>query len=211
MSEGHTVYVVDDNNGMRRSLRLMLAEAGYLVRTFESGPEFLEAAEHLPSGLVLLDLRMAGLDGLQTLQLILKKFSKFACVMITGHGDVERAVESIKNGAKDFLEKPFREDALLAVLEREFAALESAAKLAEVERQARALVGSLSRRERDVFLRMVRGLQNKTIAHELGLSVRTVEMHRARVMQRLRCTTLAGVINLAIHSGDAVNPPVDGS
>lgn len=211
MSEGRTVYVVDDNNGMRRSLRLMLAEAGYLVRTFESGSEFLEAAQHLPSGLVLLDLRMAGLDGLQTLNLILKDFSKFACVMITGHGDVERAVESIRSGAKDFLEKPFREEALLAVLEREFVALASSAKLDEAERNARALVGALSRRERDVFLRMARGLQNKTIAHELGLSVRTVEMHRARVMQRLRCTTLASVINLAICSGDAAIPPSGGS
>lgn len=211
MPDGHTVYIVDDNSEMRRSLRVMLTEAGYAVRAFPSGVDFLNNASDLASGLVLLDLRMPGLNGLQTLNAILDRFPKFACVMITGHGDIELAVEAIKNGAKDFLEKPFREKALLVILERELAALASSAKLGEVERRAKALVGTLSRREREVFLRIIRGHQNKAIAHELGLSVRTVEMHRARVMQRLRCNTLVGMINLAIHSGESVDSPAEGS
>jgi two-component system response regulator FixJ len=204
MPAGQIVYVIDDNADMRRSTQLMLNGSGYLVQSFATGIEFLEQASELGSGVVLLDLRMPGLDGLQVLRTLMRNHSRFACIIITGHGEIEIAVEAIKLGAKDFLEKPFREAALLEILEREFRALEAMIAMESTRRKARSLMARLTPREREVLDGMVRGKPNKTIAYELGLSIRTVEMHRANAMKKLECDSLAEAVGLAMQSGDEI-------
>ena len=205
MRDGHAVYVIDDNSEIRKSTRLMLSASGYEVSCFASGVDFLEHAADLRSGVVLLDLRMPGLDGLQVLRAVIRDYSRFACIIITGHGEIQIAVEAIKLGAKDFLEKPFKEAAILEILEREFRILDAGQESETVRRKAESLVARLTPRERDVFHGMANGLPNKAIAFQLGISIRTVEMHRANVMDRLNCKSLAEVVSLAIHSGEAMD------
>ena len=204
MPAGQVVYVVDDNAEMRRSTQLMLAASGYAVRGFTAGVDFLEHAAVLDPGVVLLDLRMPGLDGLQVLRTLIQNHSCFACIIVTGHGDIEIAVEAIKLGAKDFLEKPFREAALLGILEREFRALETMVDKESARRKAGTLMARLTPREREVLSGVVKGKPNKTVAHELGLSTRTVEMHRANAMKKLGCDSLAEAVSLAMQSGEEV-------
>ena len=204
MPAGQVVYVIDDNADMRRSTQLMLSASGYVVRCFAAGIDFLEHASDLSPGVVLLDLRMPGLDGLQVLRTLIRNHPCFACIIITGHGDIEIAVKAIKLGAKDFLEKPFREAALLEILDREFRALEVMIELESTRRKAGTLMARLTPREREVFSGMVKGKPNKAIAYELGLSIRTVEMHRANAMKKLGCDSLAEAVSLAMQSDEEV-------
>jgi two-component system, LuxR family, response regulator FixJ len=198
------VYIIDDDAEIRRSTQLMLEASGYVVRSFTGGVEFLNFAGELNPGVVLLDLRMPGLDGLHVLRSLIPNYAYFACIIITGHGDIEIAVQAIKLGAKDFLEKPFREAALLKSLKREFRALDVVIESESSRQKAATLMARLTRREREVLNRVVKGRPNKAIAHELGLSIRTVEMHRANAMKKLGCDSLAEAVSLALHSGDEV-------
>ena len=203
---GRAIYVVDDSADMRHSMQLMLAGAGYAVEAFCSGASFLERADLLPGGLVLLDLRMPDINGLEVLSELTARYSRFSCLIFSGHGEIELAVRAIKTGARDFIEKPFREEALLEILEREFDALDANHSLDLVRHSATLLVAKLTNRERQVFQGMARGLSNKLIAHQLGISARTVEMHRANMMERLKCDSLAEVVSIALHSGEDITP-----
>ncbi|HKT76317.1 MAG TPA: response regulator, partial [Sphingobium sp.] len=179
MSEPYPIYVVDDDAAIRRSLSFLLKTSGYAVHCFEGGAPFLKAAADLAPGCVLLDVRMPDIDGLEVHRDLRARGIMLPVVIMTGHGDIDMAVGAMKAGASDFVEKPFDKAALLACIE-------SARKLTVAERgasaraqEARARLNALTERERDVLDGLVEGLPNKTIAYDLGISPRTVEIHRA--------------------------------
>lgn len=195
------VYIVDDESSVRQAIVFSLQTAGFSVRPFASGRDFLDATNALTAGCVLLDLRMPELGGLAVMDELGDKRRKFPCIAITGYGDVSTAVEAMKHGAKDFLEKPFTDLILLHALENVFSTFENDVKLDLVYSQAVNLVGSLSRRERETLQGLVDGLSNKAVAIQLGLSVRTVEMHRRNVKDRLGVKSLAEATRLAVLAG----------
>ncbi len=200
------IYVIDDNAEMRRSMHLMLSGAGYNIETFALGASFLEAAARLPCGIVLLDLRMPDADGLEVLGELTSRYPQFPCLIFSGHGEIELAVKALRGGARDFIEKPLREEALFQIIEREFRSMDVHCSLRSVKDSAVKLVSKLTERERQVFQGLARGLSNKLIAHRLGISIRTVEMHRANLMNRLECQSVAEVVAIALHSGEDITP-----
>ena len=189
------IHVLDDDPGVRRSLDRLLRSVGYEVRLYDSAFALIEAAPGL-SGCILLDVRMPDMDGLEVQERIRDK-SSCPVILMTGHGDVAMAIQAIKAGAVDFLEKPFPEDKLLNAIDSAFRqagvrhveaiALDSARKMA-----------GLSRREREVLEALVLGEAHKAIAHKLGISVRTVELHRTRMLRRLGTRRLSDAIKVAV-------------
>lgn len=195
-----SVYIVDDNEYVRRFIEDVLSSAGYQFAAFEDGASFLDQVPSLESGVVLLDLRMPGLGGLEVLQRLSPDLDRFAPIMVTAHGDVDIAVQAMKSGARDFLQKPFSEQVLLDMVAKEAERLH--ALLDRAPASADRLAG-MSTRERQVALALSRGLSNKQVAQELNISVRTVEMHRARAMQRLGCRSFAEFLSAVLQSGDS--------
>jgi two-component system response regulator FixJ len=205
MTEPALVHVVDDDQGVRDSLAFLLQSAGFAVRTYESANAFLAVAPGLASGCVLTDVRMpGGMDGLALQRRLATLGGSLAVVVMTGHADVPIAVEALKAGARDFLEKPFNEDRLLVVVREALAV----SQRAEQEHQASAgiavRVASLTPREREVLQRLVEGLPNKTIAYDLGTSPRTVEVQRARVMEKMGARSLAELVRMVLAMERAV-------
>lgn len=200
MSSRRWVYIVDDNSDMRQSTQLLLETAGFEAKSFASGDDFLDRAGDLAPGIVLADLRMPGMDGLQLIDRLCERHTHLSCILITGHAEIEIAVSAIKKGAKDLLEKPFSEDCLFSILEREFQNFESSQDELDVSANAKSRINRLTEREHQVLEGLVNGLSNKLIAHALGISVRTVEMHRANLMDRLQCRNLAEVLVLAMDA-----------
>ncbi|HEV7267781.1 MAG TPA: response regulator [Falsiroseomonas sp.] len=198
----HCAYVVDDGAAVRRSLSLLLRSAGYEVETFADGEAFLEAATaELPFGCVLLDVRMPGLDGLSVQRRLSERRLPHPVIVISAHGDVPLAVQAMKAGACDFIEKPFEgEDILHAVeaaLEHGSAAQAEAREAAE----AAARIACLSAREGEVLQGLVAGRQNKVIAQHLGISPRTVEIHRGNLMGKLGARSLPEAVRMALAAG----------
>lgn len=196
------VYVVDDDSSVRRSTSILLSTAGFASRPFVSGTDFLEEVARLRPGVVLLDLRMPELDGLSILKQLPEPVRPLLpVVVITGHGDLPTAVRAMKIGARDFLEKPFEEAALIQVLDSAFVDLQ--ASMAEQSRRGdqRALMSQLTEREFDVLRALAQGHPNKVVAHQLGISVRTVEMHRAKLFDRLGVRALAEAVKIAYEAG----------
>ncbi|KRA81195.1 response regulator transcription factor [Altererythrobacter sp. Root672] len=191
------VYLVDDDNAVRRAVSFMLRTADYDVTTFKSGDEFVKESDTLSPGCVLLDVRMPGIDGLEAQRLIAHKGSVLPVVIMTGHGDIAMAVQAMKSGAVDFLEKPFEKAMLVSALEQGWLRLEKSDRLRLRSTEAAAQLEILSPRERDVLNGMVEGLPNKAIAHDLGISPRTVEIHRANVMSKLGVKSLSEALRLA--------------
>ncbi|MEG3179526.1 response regulator transcription factor [Sphingomonas sp. LT1P40] len=191
------VYVVDDDSMIRRSLSFALGTAGFAVRPFASGNDFIDELSALPLGCVLLDLRMPGMDGFALLDLLHNSHCDLPVIVMTGHGDVVTAVRAMKAGARDFIEKPFDDAALRDMLEQTFEHLADGVPSANIRAQARARLAALTPREFDVLRALAGGLPNKVIADRLTLSVRTVEMHRANMMDRLGLTSLADLLRLA--------------
>ena len=197
------VYIVDDDDGVRDSLQILLEASGYRARGFASPRDFLDAVGMIDFGCLLVDLQMPGMDGLE-LQHRLKALNvKLPVVVVTAHGDIATAVEAMRAGAIDFLEKPFTDDAILASIRRALAErpkpkAEDQARLAILER-----LKILSPREREVLDGMVAGHPNKVIAFNLSLSPRTVEIHRARVMDKMQARSLSELVRLAIAAGIA--------
>lgn len=197
--ETRCVHVVDDEPPVRRSLALLLGAEGYAVETYGSGETFLEAASgQLEFGCVLLDLRLPGLDGLAVQRVLRERRLAHPVILITAHGDVPIAVQAMKLGASDFIEKPFSgEDivrAVAAALERGCA---TQADVREVS-EAAARLATLSCREAEVLQGLVAGRQNKVIARDLGISPRTVEIHRKNLMEKLRVRSLPEAVRLAL-------------
>jgi two-component system response regulator FixJ len=197
MSADRTVYVVDDDAAVRRSLERLLHIAGFRVVLYDSSSAFLEAARGLSAGCVLLDIQMPGVDGLEVQAALNRLGVPLSVIVMTAHGGVARAVQAMKAGAVDFLEKPFDDETLFNGIE---AALARAGRCVGDREpvQAAQRIATLSPREREVLDRLVAGRPNKLIAFDLGISVRTVEVHRARMMERLGTKQFADAIRLAV-------------
>lgn len=198
MAEPLLVHVVDDDEAVRDLLGLLLEAAGFAVRTYGSATAFLAAASDQTAGCLVTDVRMPELDGLGLQRRLNARGLRLPVIVMTGHGDVPIAVEALKAGAADFLEKPFDDEQLLAAVRNALAAGErihhEAAAVAAIARR----LASLTPRERDVLGKLVAGLPNKTIAYDLGCSPRTVEVHRARVMEKMGSRSLAELVRMAI-------------
>ena len=193
------VHVVDDDPAIRDSLAFLLQSAGLAVRTYDSPAAFLAVAPRLTSGCVLTDVRMPGdMDGLALQRRLTALDCGLAVVVMTGHADVPIAVEALKAGARDFLEKPFDEARLLAVVQEALAASQRSQQENQAVAGIAARLTSLTPREHDVLQRLVAGLPNKTIAYDLGTSPRTVEVQRARVMEKMGARSLAELVRMVL-------------
>ena len=195
------VHIVDDEDAVRTSLATLLEIHGFSTRVYTSGTEFLNRIDPAAPGCALIDLKMPGLDGLGLLQKMADSNIKVPVVMMTGFGEVATAVKAMKAGAADFLEKPLDEAELLTILNRLLSNSRVTAELEARKEQAHGRLARLTERERDVFNGLVVGKTNKRIALDLGISPRTVEIHRARVMEKLEATTLSDVVRLALVLG----------
>jgi len=201
MPGDHHVYIVDDDDAVRDSLSVLLEAIGHRVRTFALAQEFLDAAPTLPAGCLIADIRMPEMDGLE-LQRHLNDLSlNFPMIVITGHGDVPLAVRAMKAGALDFIEKPFATPTILASVEAALSRLDAAERQDPAAVAAQAKLTLLSPREREVLDGLLAGLPNKTIAYNLAISPRTVEIHRARVMDKMGARSLSELIRLALAAG----------
>jgi two-component system, LuxR family, response regulator FixJ len=198
---GRTVYVVDDDRDVRRSLSFILASDEIRSYPFASGNDFLEALPDLDPGCVLLDLRMPEMDGFAVMGKMAERFVDWPVIVMTGHGEVPIAVRAMKHGAVDFIEKPFTEEALHNSLNNGMALLAAREEQGQRRRRAHERVDLLTVREREVLQALLNGHSNKTIAKNLGISLRTVEMHRGNMMDRLEVGSLAEALTLAIEAG----------
>jgi two-component system response regulator FixJ len=196
LSPDRTVHVVDDDAAVRRSLERLLDTAGFHVVSYDSSSAFLQTARGLAAGCVLLDIQMPGVDGLEVQSVLNRLRVPLSVIVMTAHGDVASAVQAMKAGAVDFLEKPFDDKTLLNAIE---AALAKAGRRVGDREPVKAaqLIATLSPRERDVLDGLLAGRPNKVIAFDLGISVRTVEVHRARMMERLGTRRLADAVRFA--------------
>lgn len=196
------VHVVDDDAAMRDSLRLLLEASGYTVRTFDSASKFL-ASEPTGLGCVLTDVRMPEIDGLALLRRLREQGVQLPVIVMTGQGDIAIAVQAMKAGAIDFLEKPFDDATLIEAVGKAQKQSEKLHEVAEVSAEAAGRLATLTHREREVFDLLVAGLPTKAIANALGASPRTIEVHRARVFEKLRAHSLPDLVRLLL----AAEPP----
>ena len=197
------VYVVDDDDAFRDSLRWLLESGGYRVEAYESSERFLDACQPVGGACLVLDVRMQGKTGLELQQELRHRAVNLPVIFVTGHGDVPMAVNALKNGAFDFIEKPFKDDVLLALIGKAVEA-RAAARFDEAQRQTTAArLATLTPREREIMERVIAGKRNKIIADELGISVKTVEIHRGRVMEKMGAASLAALMQMvAPHGGE---------
>jgi len=200
MSKGN-VYVIDDDEAMRDSLHFLLDSSGYQVKLFDTATSFLEALPKLEFGCVVSDVRMPGIDGIELLKRMKAANSMFPILIMTGHGDVPLAVEAMKLGAVDFLEKPFEDDRLTAMIETAIRQVEPAVKNEAVAHDIATRIATLSPRERQVMNGLIAGLSNKLIAREYDISPRTIEVYRANVMTKMQAGSLSELVRLAMRAG----------
>lgn len=201
MTARRLVYLVDDDDAVRRSAGFMLKTSGYEVEAYSSGIEFLKHAKQAAPGCILLDVRMPGMDGLEVQRELNAQGVSLPVIVLTGHGDVTVAVTAMKAGALDFIEKPFEKAALVGALEEGFAQLERADRSKGRAAEANVRLKALTAREHDVLLGLVKGHPNKTIAYDLGISPRTVEIYRANLMTKLGVQSLSEVLRIAFVAG----------
>lgn len=194
------VHVIDDDSAMRDSLTFLLDTAGLEAKTYESAVDFLEAGEPTP-GCIVTDVRMPDMNGLELVRRLKEREVSLPVIMITGHGDVPLAVEAMKAGVLDFLEKPFDDEALLAAIRAALAATHDPAGQDEERRRFHELLEQLSPREKDVLRGVVAGKPNKVVAFELGISPRTVEVYRANVMTKTGAGSLSELVRMALLAG----------
>jgi len=194
------VYVVDDDEGVRDSLQYLLEASQYKVYTFASAEHFLAQFDPHAIAVLILDVRMPGMSGLQLQEELIARRAALPIVFITGHGDVSMAVATMKKGAVDFIEKPFNQADLKALVDRLLVQARERAAAAERERMNAALLARLTAREQQVLERIVAGRLNKQIAADLGISIKTVEAHRANIMDKLEANTVADLMRVALRS-----------
>lgn len=195
------VYVVDDDDAVRDSLQALLESRGFTVEAFVSAESFLAADRAKRASCALVDLRMAGMDGIALLERLRADGDRLPILLITGHGDVPIAVRAMQAGAADFIEKPYSNETLLAsiarVIEKETAAAQRSPQAVE----AASRIADLTPREREVLEQLVLGHPNKIIAHQLDISPRTVEIHRANLMKKMQADSLSHLVRMALAAG----------
>lgn len=201
MSEKRLIHIVDDEESIRKSAGFMLRTSGFDVKAYPSGVDFLKHAKNADAGCVLLDIRMPEMDGLEVQAAMSDRGIGFPVIVLTGHGDISIAVQAMKGGAIDFLEKPFEKAQLLGAIDAAFGRLDSKEDAVASEQNANIRIAALTPRERDVLRGLVRGHPNKTIAYDLGISPRTVEVHRANVMTKLEVRSLSEALRIAFAAG----------
>ncbi len=196
--ERQRVYIVDDDEPMRDSLVWLLESHGFAIEAYPSGESFLEAYREEMRGCLVLDVRMPGMSGLELHERIIARRATLPVIFITGHGDVPMAVSALKKGAVDFLEKPFGDDEILRLIER-CLKMEAAERDEQVHQErVRERLATLTGREREVMDLVVGGKLNKQIADELGISIKTVEVHRARVMEKMAVGSVAELVQAVV-------------
>ena len=198
-----TVYVVDDDEAVRDSLQWLLEGKGYRVRCFDSAESFLGRYDAREVACLIVDIRMDGMTGLELQNRLIEARSPLPIVFITGHGDVPMAVDTMKKGAMDFIQKPFKEDQLLGLVERMLEHANDSFSDYQLAVNRDALLSKLTLRESQVLERIVAGRLNKQIADDLGISIKTVEAHRANIMEKLSANTVADLLKIALGQ----NPP----
>lgn len=191
------IHLVDDDGAVRRAAGFMLKTSGFQVKSYESGVELLKSTSELDAGCILLDIRMPGMDGLEVQQALRDKGVMLPVIIMTGHGDVSLAVKAMKAGAIDFIEKPFEKETLLGAIDQGMRRLRQAETGRDLAMEANARLQVLTSRERDVLEGLAKGLPNKTIAYDLGISPRTVEIHRANLMAKLKVRSLSEALRIA--------------
>jgi two-component system response regulator FixJ len=194
--------LVDDDASVRRSVGFMLKTSGHQVQAYESGVELLKSSSQLERGCILLDIRMPGMDGLEVQQALQEKGVGLPVIIMTGHADVGLAVKAMKAGAVDFIEKPFEKMTLLSSLDEGFRRISQREVTGERRKDAEVKLQALTPRERDVLNGLAHGLPNKTIAYDLGISPRTVEIHRANLMTKLGVRSLSEALRIAFAARD---------
>ncbi len=201
MNDIRLVHLVDDDEAIRHSASFMLRHAGFRVRTYADGVTFLEQLDGLERGCILLDVQMPGMDGLEVQDRLNHSGVAMPVIVLTGHGDVAVAVRAMKAGAVDFVEKPYAKQTLIEALSRAFERLEARRREDVLSDEARSLVERLTPREREVLIGLVEGHTNKVIAEQLAISPRTVEIHRANVMEKMGAGSLSTVLRIAFAAG----------
>jgi len=193
-----TIYIVDDDNGVRSSIRVLMKSIGLAAAPFASAQEFLASYHSHQAGCLILDIRMPGMSGLELQEELNRRGAVIPVIFITGHGDIPMAVEAMRHGAFDFLQKPFRDQDLIDRVQKALVRDgETRQSLKEVGR-TRARIASLTPREREVLDLLVKGQANKVMAQELGLSQRTVEIHRAHVMEKMAANSVAQIVRMVM-------------
>jgi len=197
------VHIVDDDEAVRDSLRWLLEANGYRVRAYQSAETFLDEYDPAQVGVLIADVRMPGMSGLELQEQLIARKSPMPIVFITGHGDVPMAVSTMKKGAVDFLEKPFNESDLREIVARMLEQASQRLSAVQAQRNHEAMLARLTAREQQVLERIVAGRLNKQIADDLGISIKTVEAHRANIMEKLEVTTVADLMKVALAKPEA--------
>ena len=192
------VYVVDDDEAVRDSLQWLLEGKDYRVRCFDSAETFLSRYDPREVACLIVDIRMPGISGLELQDRLVERKSPLPIVFITGHGDVPMAVTTMKKGAMDFIQKPFKEEELVSLVERMLEQARDAFNDSQTAANRDALMSKLTTREAQVLERIVAGRLNKQIADDLGISIKTVEAHRANIMEKLNANTVADLLKIAL-------------
>jgi two-component system response regulator FixJ len=192
------VHIVDDEEAVRNSLAFLLSGAGFAVRVHESATHFLAIAPEISNGCLITDLRMPDMDGIELLRRLRAADALLPTIVVTGHGDVQMAVEAMKNGAIDFIEKPFSDDVLIESIARAATRASERVQSESALEAVRERLASLSERERQVLKGVVVGQPNKSIALELGISPRTVEVYRAGLMSKMQARSLPELVRMVM-------------
>ncbi len=198
MPTNAVVHLIDDDDAVRHSLAFVLTAAGHAVRVYELGSAFLAALQTLQPGCIVSDVRMPGVDGLELLRKLRELGVDMPVIIITGHADVPLAVEAMKAGASDFIEKPFDDETLLRAIHVALESYEASSDRDAERAEIRGRLNSLTPREREVLDGLLAGYPNKTIAYDLKLSPRTVEVHRGNVMAKMGATSLSSLVRMAL-------------
>lgn len=198
----NTVFIVDDDEAVRDSLRWLLEANGYRVKSYAGAEDFLSAYDPEQIGVLIVDVRMPGMSGLELQEELIARQAPLPIVFITGHGDVPMAVSTIKKGAVDFLEKPFNETDLRTIVARMLEQATERASQFLAQRNHQAVLSRLTSREQQVLERIVAGRLNKQIAGDLNISIKTVEAHRANIMEKLEVTTVADLMKIALTKAE---------
>lgn len=201
MTDQKYIHLVDDDEAIRHSASFMLRHAGYAVKTYTDGVAFLDEVTTQSEGCILLDVRMPIIDGLSVQKTLNERGIGLPIIILTGHGDVSVAVTAMKNGAVDFIEKPYEKSTLVEAIQNAFERIDDKSSHAVRQSEARAKIATLTPREKEVLDRLVEGLTNKGIAADLNISSRTVEIHRAHLMEKMEAESLSTALKTAFTAG----------